>query len=360
MRWLLPLLWIVSGCGATSARSEDPAIEGGAGDDSEGGAETPEADLAPDVSGGDLGAPAAEGGAGQDEPQPPVDGGDEAAPELPTDVAPSPPALTLATWNLRNFSGEGPRDPRVDALAETVLGLDADIVGLQEIKVEEGTGGAGRQAWHALLDQLPGYEGARVQWDEFDTVVGVVWRSETVRLLSWEAVLGANRHAFPRTPLEARFRAGRGAGGISLTVLVLHLKAFGDSLDRRVAACRQLRDYVAGRPDKRYVLLGDFNDSPFDPEASNAFVDTLLGQEPTWRFVTAELPLGSVSSTGYFHYVGDQRHRGEFLDHVVVHETLGQAYSDMVPDILDVPSWEYDRWDEERSDHFPVVVDLVP
>lgn len=296
-------------------------------------------------------------------PEPVPEPAPEPAPEHEPGPHPDPivrPPLTLATWNLRNYSELGPADSRTEAIARTLLELDADVIGLQEIKPEADTGGAGRQAWHALLDLLPEYEGARVDWDDFDTVVGIVWRPDALSMLSWEAVMEANHHAFPRAPLEARFRVGRGAAGFSLAALVLHLKAFGDSLDRRQAACRQIRDYVAGRQDKRYVLLGDLNDSPFDPEESNAFAGTLLDQAPTWQFVTARLPVESVSSLGYFHYVGDERVRGEFLDHVVVHGDLFDLYSDVVPEIVSVPPWEYDAWEESRSDHFPVVVDFVP
>ncbi|HIF20312.1 MAG TPA: hypothetical protein EYQ27_00035 [Gemmatimonadetes bacterium] len=181
-------------------------------------------------------------------------------------------------------------------------------------------------------------------------------------MLSWDPVMAANHHAFPRAPLEARFRAGSGAAGLSVNVLVLHLKAFGDpeSLQRRLAASRQLRDYVAARADQRYVILGDLNDSPFDEGDDNAFAGTLLGVEPTWHFVTAQLPRESVSSLGYFHFVGDERVRGEFLDHFVVTGTFMELYSDVIPEIRGVPPWQYDDWEESRSDHFPVVVQFVP
>ena len=298
-------------------------------------------------------------GEGEVDPPDPPDPPDPADPPDPPDP-PQRPALRMATWNLRNFSEFGPADFRTDDIAQTLLGLEADVIGLQEIKPQEGTGGAGRQAWHALLDELPDYEGARVEWDDFDTVVGIVWRPDALSMLSWDTVMEANHHAFPRAPLEARFRVGRGAAGFSLTAIVLHLKAFGDSLDRRKAACQQLRDYVAGRQDKRYVLMGDLNDSPYDRDEDNAFLGTLLEQAPTWHFVTAQLPPESITSLGYFHYVGDERVRGEFLDHFVVHGELHDLYSELVPEIRGVPPWEYDDWEDSRSDHFPVVVDFVP
>ncbi len=63
---------------------------------------------------------------------------------------------------------------------------------------------------------------------------------------------------------------------------------------------------------------------------------------------------------GYFHYVGDERVRGEFLDHLVVHGDLADLYSDLVPEVRGVPPWQYDDWEDSRSDHFPVVVDFAP
>ena len=76
-------------------------------------------------------------------------------------------------------------------------------------------------------------------------------------------------------------------------VVVIHLKAFHDSVDRRREACQIIAQFVQAQPvPQRYVFIGDFNDDPHDPPADNSFTGTLLGTEPSFRFATAALPPG--------------------------------------------------------------------
>jgi endonuclease/exonuclease/phosphatase family metal-dependent hydrolase len=294
----------------------------------------------------------------------PPDAAADAAPEVPTPD--DWPAMTVGTWNLENFSAYGAAEFRLDDITATIQQLAPDILAIQELKVADGTDGSPPQAWDALLAGLPAYAGLHAPWDlGQDTTVGLIYRTDAVTVLSSKTLFEGDWYAFPRPPLQVSVRVEKdgGAQWAQFDLVVVHLKAFGDSWERRLDACAKLHAYVqgGGTPSAKVVVLGDFNDSPFDaaPEP-NVFAGTFLDNAPTWHFVTASLPHGTVSSTGYFHYVGATWVEGEFLDHVMVTGPLHQPYAAVTPAVHGVPPAQYDTWSYEVSDHFPVVVTFTP
>jgi endonuclease/exonuclease/phosphatase family metal-dependent hydrolase len=266
------------------------------------------------------------------------------------------PPVRLATWNLHNFSKWGTTEYRIDDIATEIERLEADVIGVQELKPTSDTSGEPPQAWDVLLDELDGYDGVHNPWSTFDTTVGLVYRTSTTTLLDSRALFEDDSWAFPRAPLEATVQI---AGTVELTLIVLHLKAFQDSVDRRRAACDKLDDYLAASPDTRVVLLGDLNDDPHDPAADNAFVGTFLDAEPTYHFVTHALPPESVTSLGYHHAVDGMQIEGEFLDHFIVTGAVMDAFTTATATIASVPAPERDAYESSHSDHFPVVLDLA-
>ena len=55
-----------------------------------------------------------------------------------------------------------------------------------------------------------------------------------------------------------------------------------------------------------------------------------------------------------------QRIRGEFIDHVIVTGGFHALFSAVTPSVLSVPERDYSDWQDDYSDHFPVMVDFVP
>jgi hypothetical protein len=100
------------------------------------------------------------------------------------------------------------------------------------------------------------------------------------------------------------------------------------------------------KPGDRFVVLGDFNDDPYDVPADNSYTGTFLDQEPNYWFVTKSLPPESVTSVGYYHYVNGQKITGEFLDHVIVNGLTNSSFSAISPKIHGKPPSEYAQWDE--------------
>ena len=115
---------------------------------------------------------------------------------------------------------------------------------------------------------------------------------------------------------------------------------------------------MSEKSDKRYLIIGDFNDDPYDSAANNSYYGTFLDNEPDFHFVTASLPKGTVTSTGYYTWVNGQKVTGEFLDHAVVSGSMFSEYSSISPKVLSVPSTSYSAWKKDYSDHFPVVLEF--
>lgn len=275
-----------------------------------------------------------------------------------TDDTDPPPAsaITVGTWNLHNFSAFGAKEFRLDDISTKIAELSFDVLAVQEIKVADGSNGDGEQAWDVLLDNLSDYDGVHAPYNVKDTTVGLLWNTKTTTLVSWQVIFEDDWWEFPRAPVEAVLESK----GETFTVVVLHLKAFKDSVDRRRAACEKLVAYIDKQQDKRYVIIGDFNDDPYDPPDENSFTGTFLDAEPDYHFVTASMDPESVSSTGYYHYVDGTKITGEFLDHVILRGELYDAFSSVTPEILGLPEAEYTDWQKDYSDHFPVVVTLTP
>lgn len=272
-----------------------------------------------------------------------------------------PPPFSVGTWNLENFSEWGVDDWRLENVPGKIDELGVDLLAVQELVIEKGSDGDDPQAYDALLDALPSYDGVRNPWQVYDTSVGLLYRPDTVEILETEELFPDDSWAFPRPPLQAKVRIERLDESIDLTVIVLHLKARDDGLERRLEACTKLWEYLRDSPpDTRVVILGDLNDDPNDVEEENAFTGTFLDTQPDYWFLTAELPPESVTSTGWYHWVGEEYIEGSFIDHVIATGPLVEDYTTWDPSIVSVDNEEWDSWETDYSDHFPVLVDFVP
>ena len=286
-----------------------------------------------------------------------TDAGADLGPPAPT----GPPRVVVGAWNLHNFSKYGTAETRVAAIASEIAALDVDALGVEELKLLNDTDATGPQAWDALLEALPGFGGVHAPWSTFgDTTVGLIYREATTTVIASETLFIGDTQPFPRPPLRVDLTVTKEGRTSTFAVIVLHLKAFQDSVDRRREACQKLRDYVQAQAEKRFVLIGDLNDDPYDLPSENSFDKTFLGAEPDYVFVTASLPPETVTSTGYFHKVGGQTYTGEFLDHAIVTGDLYDDFQTVAPLVVAKPEAEFDAWTAATSDHFPLIVTFQP
>ena len=124
-------------------------------------------------------------------------------------VPAGPPSVRVGTWNLHNFSVYGQTEFRIGDIADKISALDADILGVQELKIVEDSMGQGTQAWDVLLEQLPDYAGLHNPWPDFDSVVGLLYKPETTEVKDSRALFENDGYAFPRAPLEVDLVVGR-------------------------------------------------------------------------------------------------------------------------------------------------------
>lgn len=288
-----------------------------------------------------------------DTPAPDKDAGPVVVPGNPAEVV-------VATWNLHNFSKYGANEFRLDDISAKIKEINADVLAVQELKVKDGSNGSGEQAFDVLIDGLADFDGVHAPWSTKDSAVGLIWNTKTTTLDDWEVIFDNEWEAFPRAPIEATVTVTKDGKASTFKVVVLHLKAFKDSYERRRKACKLLVERVAKQTDKRYVIIGDFNDDPYDKPENNSYVGTFLDSEPDFHFVTAQLPLGTVTSTGYGTSVNGDWQDGEFLDHAVLTGALYDDFTTVTPSVLGKPLGEFDAWKKDYSDHFPVLIHLEP
>jgi endonuclease/exonuclease/phosphatase family metal-dependent hydrolase len=293
-----------------------------------------------------------------------ADSDGELPPEQLVPAGPSPisdpPAMVIGTWNLKNFSPYGTHDFRIEDLAAKIEQLAPDVLAVQEIKVKEGSEGQGSQAWDALLGELEGYEGLVNPYNPIDSVVGLLYDPSTVSVVAYKPLFLDDWWPFPRAPLEVTLRVIRDGKQITVKVIVVHLKAFPEGAERRREACEDLDAYLQNGLAQTTLIIGDFNDDPFDTGEDNVFLTSFQEREPTYDFVTADMPLGTVTSLGYQHLVNGVVVDGEFLDHGVATERLHISYADIEPEVISRPLSDYDWYEETYSDHFPVLLHFTP
>ncbi len=278
----------------------------------------------------------------------------------PDPVPEGPPPVTVGTWNLHNLSDYGVDEWRLPDLVDYVSAMDFDVLAVQELLPDEDDPSA-TSAFEALLEGT-GLEGVFNPWRSFDTSVGVIVDPATTTILSTETLFEGDSWAFPRPPMYARVAVEAEDGRTTeFGVVSLHLKAHGDDHERRRLACEALAEWAEEQEPRDLLLIGDLNDDPYDDEFEhNVFDGTLLNAEPDWHFLTAGLPPESVTSTGWYHVVDGVEIRGEFIDHAVARGELLDRFSSYEPTIHGLPEDEFDAWRDDYSDHFPVMVDLIP
>jgi len=186
------------------------------------------------------------------------------------ELPPPAPAghLRLATWNLRNFPfDERAQDPELGFARQTnicdledaLAGLDADILGLAEIRDARRfppilRRAAGGRSYQVVLSRHGGRWGQRlaIAWDE--RVLAAVGQPVEVPEIAVEEDL--------RPGLALRLRSRRDPG-FELTVLQVHLKASPRGYEVRLRQHDAILDWVRRWSDDGgrggLVVMGDFN-----------------------------------------------------------------------------------------------------
>ena len=277
--------------------------------------------------------------------------------EIPTFTG-TPEFADIGFWNIEHFN-QGVSEGRVRDVADVVATLSLDALGLVEVekpaleRLVATLRGRGFDLAFELLN-VSGRQDLAVLFDRDTTRVELLNRTLEPRFRTQlRARTTGGKTAFPRKPLFARCTVADPDGGPGTTfiMIVVHLKAFGDSESRarRTLASEMLAEIIADLRETEetpVVLGGDFNDR------LNTQTFASLQDSPDLFALTAD-----DATTDAISYVGSS-HRS-LIDHIVVSSDaqLGEISSD------DAAIIRLDRnvadFAEDVSDHVPIVMRMV-
>lgn len=272
-------------------------------------------------------------------------------------VRAAPRGFGLANWNVEWF-GSPDRGPVDDELQRrnvraVIESVQAGLWVLSEISEPA--------AFEALKSSLPGYSGllssdpevlgGRAYYQGREQRLGLLYDHQRVQVERAELILTEHDFDFAgRPPLRVDVHLDLPEGRLPLTVVAVHLKAFGDadSHERRARSARALGAWLDQVPEGRAVLVaGDWNDGLEGSTVEgrdSPFAE--LARSPSVQFWTLELARSGAAS-----YVGGEH----FLDHQLANRALDpvRVSTHLVEVDRLVPDFEV-----STSDHYPVVTTI--
>lgn len=250
--------------------------------------------------------------------------------------------LDVATWNIEQFPKAGQQT--INDVVRIIRELQVDLYAVQEITDE--------QAFQRTLDSLPQFQGKIGNLPgSFALWPAVIYNSEIIQVLR-DTLLFQNDYDYPRPAFSLYISASHNNQTFDFTLIVLHLKAFGDptSQGRRRRAVQKLKAYIDGQiqngGDPDYIVAGDWNDLLEDVEAENIFLP-FLNDTATYLFLT--LPF--AGSNEEYSYIG-----GSFksiIDHILITRSISDTYNPIETRILKLDEY-FTSYLNEVSDHRPV------
>ena len=306
---------------------------------------------------------------------------------LPEPLARPPGTIRLVTYNLLNLFDhdddpdlEGDHDDgklavsheRGLKLAEAIRAVDADVIALEEVESLEALrwfrdsylpkAGYVHLASHDVGD-LRGIECSVMS--RFEITAQKIWTRTSL------ALDDIHRRGPGWAPVPERFRRGlimkrsplmvdlRTPSGYELTIVVVHHKAGRSFAFQREAEAVRVTQLIMDRtrrdPGRNIVVMGDFNAAPWD-KSLRVYLEAGLIDTLAHRATRGDA--GRVFKT---------HESNRILDYVLLNSAahrefvIGTAhiYGTLVP-----PTdydWRKDPYPKDyASDHYPVIIDLVP
>ena len=257
---------------------------------------------------------------------------------------PRPSALLrVASFNVRTGLGPDGRHSwplRAGACAAAIRGLDADLVGLQEVRLFQERG---------LARRLPGYAGAGAGRDDGygrGERCTVVFRPDRLRLDAWTVnwlsdtprAPGSRTwgNPIPRIVTLCRFTDRQSGGGFGLA----NAHWDGASAASRLRSAEALLGWLD--PSLPWLVVGDLNATAGDPAVARLVAGGL-------RDTLAEL--GERGPQAATHHQWDGSTDGTRIDYV---------FADRRWDVLGARIDHSRPGERLPSDHWPVVAEVAP
>lgn len=260
----------------------------------------------------------------------------------------------VSNWNIEWFgsTSNGPTNEplQLSNVRTVIANTNSDLWALEEV--------VDVNQFNALKDSLPGYTGflandtqyvasGAAYYSAAEQKVGVLFKADTVQVLSAEVILTGNNSDFAgRPPLQVNLRVTRNSVSVDLVAIVVHLKASTDidSYNQRLRSAAALKTYLdTTLPTARVIVFGDWNDD-VDTSIRSGMptpFQNFLDAPAEYTFVTQ--PLSSTASTVSL---------PGFIDHQLVTNELAAGY---VSNSVTVLRPEIPNYKDTTSDHYPIM-----
>ncbi len=300
-------------------------------------------------------------------------------------------AIRLATYNMENFFDQAD-DPslsgefddikfatdlrRVEKLAEAIRTTDADIIALQEVESLEAL------RWlrdnflsdmgydHIASRDVNYFRGVECSFmSRFPIVEQKVWVDEPLSInregFGWSDIPASARRdglTFRRSPFLIRVRV---RPDYELTLFSIHHKAGRTSHYQREAEALRVIDFINTMqqrdPSRNILVMGDFNAAPWD-KSMRVYREAGMIDPHSHRIIP-RWNEDDLRETNLY----KTHQSGRVLDYILLNAA---AYNEFVPGSAHVygtltppEGWDWrtdPHPDGYASDHYPVIIDLLP
>jgi endonuclease/exonuclease/phosphatase family metal-dependent hydrolase len=263
----------------------------------------------------------------------------------------SPDRLDVATWNIEWFGSatNGPNDlqRQFNNVRAIIEGSDIDLWAVQEI--------SNPNMFRALLDSLgEGFDGRLATYSQTQKI-GFIYRTDVITPQATLHVLSQYSADFAgRPPLELRATVALPDTTISVTFLVVHLKAFSDvpSYNQRRQASLRLQTYIdAPQEEESFMILGDFNDRLTTSTTSGMTspFTNFIDEPHRYNFVTY-----AAEERGEASWTGSSSFAPSMIDHILINAPLFDAYVEESAQVWSTLPRTFIGFTTTVSDHLPV------
>jgi endonuclease/exonuclease/phosphatase family metal-dependent hydrolase len=256
--------------------------------------------------------------------------------------------LEIAAWNTEWFgdSTNGPSDEiaQFNNIVKLIKTVDIDIWSLEEV--------SNQQTFMNMMNQLSSYSASISTFNQTQKMA-ILWKNNLFDKIKEEHILTSYYNDFAgRPPLMTTLRYKKGDLD-TLYVISVHLKANTgttsqkqDAYLKRKNAANFLKLYIeAVLKDKKYIVLGDWNDrldyTIFDGTSASPFIGLIDA-----NYFFASKTLADKGRKTYY--------TGSVIDHILVSDSLNKLYIDGSIDVFDNANVYLPGFSYSTSDHYPV------
>ncbi len=256
--------------------------------------------------------------------------------------------LEIGAWNTEWFGDtiNGPSDEttQFNNIFKLIKAADIDIWSLEEV--------SNQQTFESMISQLSSYSSSISTFSQTQKMA-ILWKNTLFDKIKEEHILTSYYYDFAgRPPLMTTLRYKKGDLD-TLYVISVHLKANTgttsqkqDAYQRRKNAANFLQLYIESvLKDKKYIVLGDWNDrldfTIYDGASASPFKGLM---DANYFF-----PTKALADKGRKTY-----YSGSVIDHIMVSDSLNKYYIDGSINVFDNANSYLSGFSNSTSDHYPI------